>query len=107
MSTKFLRWIGPALVTVMLSGPAMAAAGLPESPVPITAPAPAAAQKATPTKAAPATKAATTKAGTNYAQREQQSQGLEKFKGGEGAGIYISGSVLAIALLVVLLVVLL
>ena len=104
MSTTFLRWIGPAVVTVMLSGPAFAAAGLPESAVPITAPAPAAVEKAKPAKATPAR---TTKPSTNYAQREQQSQGLEKFKGGEGAGLYISGSALAVALLIVLLIVLL
>jgi hypothetical protein len=106
-----LRWIAPALVAVFLSGPAFAAAGLPESGVPITAPAQAPAPVQTTPKPAPApTKATATQGATEdsarYAQRAQQSKDLENFKGGEGVSIYIGSTVLAVALLVVLLLVL-
>jgi hypothetical protein len=106
-----LRWIAPALVTLFLSGPALAAAGLPETAVPVTAP-------AAPAPAAPAAPARTTShAGkttapkqaddsARYSQREQQAQGLEDFKGGEGFSLYVGSSVLAVALLVVLILVL-
>jgi hypothetical protein len=108
MSTPTLRWIAPALVTLFLSGPALAAAGLPESGVPTApaAPAPATpAPKAKAVKTTPARKA--TDDSARYSQREQQAQGLEKWKGGEGVSLYIGSTVLAVALVVVLLLVLL
>jgi hypothetical protein len=42
-----------------------------------------------------------------YAQREARTPNAASFKGGDGAGIYISGSAVAVVLLVVVLVVLL
>jgi hypothetical protein len=110
MNTSLLRWIAPALVAVFVSGPAFAAAGLPETAVPITAPAPAQAP-AQVTKSNQAPKAQPTRsavdASAQYAQREQQSKGIENFKGGEGVSLYMSSTILAVLLLVVLLVVLL
>jgi hypothetical protein len=109
-----LRWIAPSLVTLFLSGPALAAAGLPESAVPITAPAAPAAPAAQshPAKPLPArtTAPSTTPQqaddSARYSQREQQAQGLQDFKGGEGFSLYVGSSVLAVALLVVLILVL-
>jgi hypothetical protein len=42
-----------------------------------------------------------------YAEREKNAKSLEQFRGGEGVSIYIGGSMLAVVLVVVLLVVLL
>jgi hypothetical protein len=92
------RWIAPLVVAVMMSGPAFAATGLPTAR-------PAAAQ----TTSAPArVETSTTSTSTDtqsYAEREQQAAGLENFQG--GASIYIGGSAIALALLLVILLVLL
>ena len=37
-----------------------------------------------------------------YARREQSARELEKFRGGEGVSIYIGGSVVAVALVVII-----
>jgi hypothetical protein len=42
-----------------------------------------------------------------YAERERSTQGLQKFKGGDGVSLYIGGSALAIALFIVLLIIIL
>jgi hypothetical protein len=102
-----LRWIAPALVTLFLSGPALAAAGLPETAVPVTAPAAPAPVAPAKTPSHPAkTAPAPADDSARYSQREQQAQGLEEFKGGEGFSLYVGSSVLAVALLVVLILVL-
>ena len=105
-----LRWIAPSLVTLFLSGPALAAAGLPETAVPISAPAApvAPAAKSHAEKPVPARTTAPQQAddSARYSQREQQAQGLQDFKGGEGFSLYVGSSVLAVALLVVLILVL-
>ena len=40
--------------------------------------------------------------GARYAERERSAKGLEKFRGGDGVNIYIGGSVVAVALVVVI-----
>lgn len=55
--------------------------------------------------AAPVGLAATTTETQSYAQREATAQQLADFVGGESAGIYIGGSTLIVALLIVLLIV--
>jgi hypothetical protein len=102
MKLGILRWIGTLVVAVMMSGPAFAAGGLPASArVAQTSSAPAQVAR---TASAPA--ARTTSDAQSYAARETQSAGLEQWKGG-AAGIYIGGSALALALLLVILLVLL
>lgn len=98
MKLAKLRWIVPLVVTIFVSGPAFAAAGLPASAA------------TRPAQTAPATSTSLAQAATpgqiqSYAEREQQSGGLERFKG--GVGIYIGGSAVVLLLLVILLVLLL
>ena len=96
MKLAYLRWVGPAIISILLSGPALAAASLP------TAARAAATAPAGPVQgsgSAPVAPAAATEA-SSYAQREQQSQALERFRG--GMAIYVGGSV--VLLLVILLV---
>jgi hypothetical protein len=96
-----LRWIAPLVAAIMLSGPAFAASGLP-APARTVQTAPAAREVAAGT-------VATTTADTqSYAAREKQAVGLENWQGGAaGASIYLGGSALALALLLVILLVLL
>jgi hypothetical protein len=94
------RWIAPLVFAVMLSGPAFGAAGLPVATRPVAAQ----------TSSAPArveTSTTTTADTQSYAQREKQAAGLENFQGGASASIYLGGSALALALLLVILLVLL
>ena len=115
MSTTRLRWIGPAMITMLLSGPAFAAAGLPQDGSKSAATVPAersplttqVAKTAQPAVTTPAAASAPVDESARYAEREQQDKSLEQFKGGEGLSIYMGGSVLAIALLLVVLLVLL
>jgi hypothetical protein len=104
MKLANLRWIVPVIVTVFLSGPAFAAAGLPTA----TSPAGRTAPSAPVTPSAPASPAAsaTALAGQieSYAQRERQAPNLQNFKG--GVGVYIGGSALVLVLLIILLLVL-
>jgi hypothetical protein len=100
MKLAKLRWVVPLVVTIFVSGPAFAAAGLPAS----------AATRPAQTTPAPATSTSLAQAATpgqiqSYAEREQQAGGLERFKG--GVGIYIGGSAVVLLLLVILLVLLL
>jgi hypothetical protein len=99
MKLAKLRWVVPLVVTIFVSGPAFAAAGLPAS---ATRPAQTAPAPATSTSLA---QAATPGQIQSYAEREQQAAGLERFKG--GVGIYIGGSAVVLLLLVILLVLLL
>ncbi len=95
-----LRWIAPLVVAVMMSGPAFAAAGLP-------APARPAPTATAPRAAEVSTVAATSSDVQSYAAREKKAAGLEQWQGGAGASIYLGGSALALALLLVILLVLL
>ncbi len=102
MKLSKLRWVVPMVVTIFVSGPAFAAAGLPTSAA-ATRPAPAA--PSAPAEGSQTAAAVATGQVLSYAQREQQAAGLEKFKG--GVGIYIGGSAVVLLLLVILLVLLL
>jgi hypothetical protein len=101
MKLAKLCWVVPVIVTLFVSGPAFAAAGLPNRAPARTAPA----APAAPAEGTPSTAVAAATAIASYAEREQQAAGLEKFKG--GVGIYIGGSALVIVLVVILLLVLL
>jgi hypothetical protein len=94
-----LRWIAPLVVAVLMSGPAFAAAGLPTP----ARPAPAATARVADTTQV----ATSTPDAQSYAAREKQAAGLEQWQGGAGASIYLGGSALALALLLVILLVLL
>ena len=119
-SRRWTHWIAPIVVTVFVSGPAFASASIPQERIPITQPAPRppASQTAIPVAPAPATPPASSAGASGptslptsssdektYEAREGQSSGLDQWSG--GASIYIGGSALAIALLIVLLIVLL
>lgn len=96
MKLAYLRWIGPAIISILLSGPALAAPSLPNAaPAAATAP-PGPAQGARPTPVAP-----TATEASSYAQREQQNRELERFRGGSMA---IFAGVSVVLLLVILLV---
>ena len=102
MKLANLRWIVPAIITITLSGPAFAAASLPTQ----SRPAPAATSPASSPATAPVSAAAPAASDVaSYAQREQQAQGLQNFRG--GVGLYIGGSALVLVLLIVLILVLL
>lgn len=120
MKLALTRWIAPAIAMVMLSGPAFGAAGQPVSkPAPglPTAPAPSPAPETqldptfAPMLALLTSFSSVNPQGladaTSYQAREQQARGLEGWKGGAGVSIYLGGSALAIALLIVLILVLL
>jgi hypothetical protein len=97
MRTLMKSIVTGALV-VVLGGPALAAAG----PRPVVERPVAAEKVATPTRAP-----AKDSDAARYAEREKQSQSLETFKGGAGLNIYIGGTALAVAALIVLVLVLL
>jgi hypothetical protein len=99
MKLGTLRLIASVVVMITLSGPAFGAAGLPTRARPT-----AAATQPAPTAPATRPTPATPEQTQSYAQREQQSPGLQDFRG--GASIYIGGSVLVIVLLIVLILVL-
>jgi hypothetical protein len=101
MKLAMLRWVVPMVVTIFVSGPAFAAAGLQTGPA-ASRPVPTAPASPAPTSVA---QAAAPGQIQSYAEREQQAGGLDKFKG--GVGIYIGGSALVLVLLVILLVLLL
>jgi hypothetical protein len=94
MRTLFKPFVAAVLVTV-LGGPALAAAR-PQPPV--------AAERAAATQVAQQTRKAAADDTARYAARETKAQNLEQFKG--GAALYIGGTALAVALVVVLLVLL-
>ena len=102
MNLKYVRWVGPAVVAVFLSGPALAAEALPAAQPARSTPAQTVPAGATEPRPVPTTAQSDKQ---RYQEREQQSQGLENWEG--GAAIYIGGSVVAIALLLVLLILLL
>ena len=91
MKLAMLRWVVPVVVTIFVSGPAFAAAGLQTGPA-ASRPVPTAPAAPAPTSVA---QAAAPGQIQSYAEREQQAGGLEKFKG--GVGVYIGGSALVIA----------
>src|SRR5437868_10166450 len=92
-----------AVVVALLAAWTFPAAGFartadpPATAPPPSRPVPAASDR--PVAAAPAS------ASQTYAQREQQSRGLEDFRGGE-ASIYIGGGALTVLLLILLIVIL-
>jgi hypothetical protein len=89
------RWLVPALLLTWWTSPALAAAQLPVSRPVVVVEAPAATETGAgaPADTAPA---------RSYAEREARAQ-LEQWSGGDyGGGVYISGTVLVIALLVAL-----
>jgi hypothetical protein len=101
MSIGRFRFVGPALIAVMFSGPVLAAGALADKakePVAILT------EKA-PRKLATAAKAPAPDEQARYEAREKSAQDLEKFEG--GASIYIGGSVLGLALLLGILLILL
>ena len=102
MKLAKLRWVVPMVVTIFVSGPAFAAAGLPAGCAATDR-----RQPPRPPRRAAASRCPAAPPGQlqSYAQREQQAAGLEKFKG--GVGIYIGGSAVVLLLLVILLVLLL
>jgi hypothetical protein len=102
MKLAKLRWVVPLVVTIFVSGPAFAAAGLPAGNAANNRPAPAA--PAAPAGANGQAQPATANQLQSYAAREQQAAGLENFKG--GVGIYIGGSAVVLILLLILLVLL-
>jgi hypothetical protein len=90
------KTIVTALLTVILGGPAFASAGMaaetrPAVVEPVTSTAPA--------------RKVTAEDASRYAARETAAPGLERYRG--GSYVYIGGSAIAVALLIVLLVVLL
>ncbi len=94
MRTLFKPFVAAVLVTV-LGGPALAEAR-PQPPV--------AAEQAAATESAQPARKQTADDAARYAARETKAQNLEQFKG--GAAIYIGGTALAVALVIVLLVLL-
>ncbi len=94
--TGIAKSVGIALLTVLMSGPVLAAGGSPSAP-PVTAQ-----QTSVPARTAPAAAAFNTE---DYAARERNAKALEEFVGGHG-GLYIGGGA-ATVLLVVILVILL
>ena len=98
MGTTAVRTFVAAVLTVMLGGPAFASSS--------TVPAPQAMTERASTTVATAPSREMAKAdASRYAAREQSAQGLDTFKG--GSYVYIGGSAIALALLIVLLVILL
>lgn len=104
---KSLRWISPAVVGVMLSGPAFAGAAIMQSPAPVTAPVTAPALPASAPASAPATTAGPSSAPSTdmarYQEREAATAGLETWKGGAGVSIYLGGTALAVVVLLLVL----
>ena len=100
MKLAKLRWVVPLVVTIFVSGPAFAAAGLPAVGCH-----PAGADRARTRDQHLAGPGGHPGQIQSYAEREQQAGGLERFKG--GVGIYIGGSAVVLLLLVILLVLLL
>jgi hypothetical protein len=101
MMRTLMKPIVTAVLVVVLGGPGLAGASPTVSP---TVRPTAVVQRPATTEVARQTRTAAEDS-ARYAARETKAQNLEKFRGGEG--IYIGGSVLALALLIVLLVVLL
>lgn len=93
---NIVRWVTCLLLSIWILGPATATAGLPQAP---SSSRPAASASATETSRSAHDE------GARYADREAAE--LEDFQGGRNVGIYIGGSALTIALLIVLLIVLL
>jgi hypothetical protein len=100
MGATAVKSIVAALLAVVLGGPAFASAGsASRTPPALTERASASTVAAGPGRVAVKADA------SRYAAREQSAQGLDTFKG--GSYVYIGGSAIALALLIVLLVVLL
>src|SRR5687768_10508684 len=100
MKLSFARWFAPLVITVLISGPAFAGAGISTSTAATTSP-------RTPTSLSLAAGTSTSSAAAgdvaSYAAREKQAQGLETFKGGAGVSIYLGGSALALVVLLLVL----
>ena len=117
MTTRYAgRWLATLSLGALLGLAPVAAHATGEGAVPAKnearerpqprAPQPKATDNTSPPSSAPGTPEEANRQELRYAAREAQSPRLAAFEGG-GAGIYISGSALAVVLIVVLLVVLL
>jgi hypothetical protein len=106
MKETLLRWISPALVGVMLSGPAFAGAAIATTNTtpPTTAPASNRTSAPVQTRSVTATPAPTIDA-SNYQAREAAAVGLDQWAGGAGVSIYLGGSALALVVLLLVLLV--
>ena len=91
MKLAMLRWIVPMVVTIFVSGPAFAAAGLQTVLPPVGRRQPPRPRR----RPRPWRRQRHPDQIQSYAEREQQAGGLEKFKG--GVGVYIGGSALVTA----------
>ena len=99
MKLAYLRWVAPAIICITLAGPAFGAASLPTTrPAPAATTTPASTPAPAPTAS---TSLATAGDVSSYAERERAAQNLENFRG--GATLVIGGSVLVLALLIVLI----
>ena len=99
MRTTLLRWIAPAVIGVMLSGPAFAGASIAQSPVPISAPSGALSAPGSGTVSA-----TTTSDQVRYQGREAATAGLESWSGGAGGvSIYLGGTALVVVVLLLVL----
>ena len=99
MKTRTARSLAISSLVVCLSGPGYAVAN--------EIPPQAAIIEASPTKTGLSPSAESAQDAKTYEARERAGKTLGTFRGGHGAGVYIGGSALTIALLIVLLVVLL
>jgi hypothetical protein len=105
MKTSITRWIAPAVVTLMLAGPAFGAGGISTAP----RVSPPVAETTVPAPNSGATAATAPGTAADYAARERQaaSAGLENWKGGASLSITLGTTALVVLLAVVLLLVLL
>ncbi len=108
MKTHIVTSLATISLAAFLSGPALAAsAANATTPTPVTSQ-----EVAQEVTQVPEPSALTTKSGSStdeaqgYASRESSAKGLESFRGGEGASLYIGGGALTVALLIVLIVIL-
>jgi len=94
--TALAKSVGIAVLTVLMSGPALAATGLPSA-------SPVARQSSVPETTTPA--APRSNAG-DYAARERNAKALESFEGGSEGGVYIGGGAVTVVLVVLLVILL-
>ena len=101
MRTTLLRWIAPAVIGVMLSGPAFAGASIAQTPAPVTAPS--GSSRAAVSSAAVST-TTTTSDQVRYQEREAATAGLEGWSGGAGGmSIYLGSTALVVVVLLLVL----
>ena len=96
---RLARWVVPAVLLAWWASPALAAAQLP-----MARPVAAATAPASPVESRTVASDVAAAPSTNYAERESRAQKLEQWTGGYEGGVYIGGSAIVFALLIVLLV---